>query len=91
MAQDDKQWRLDNARHLLGLTLQWRSYQAWSSDWDHDHCAACSAKFMEGNAADTLHEGFATRDDYPKGAGYEWVCRHCFEDLKLDMRWSCAD
>jgi hypothetical protein len=84
----DKQWRIDNARHLEGLQLHFRRYARWSKSWDHDHCAACSAKFAESDGPDILHEGYATGDDYPKGAGYEWVCQTCFQDLKTDLRWS---
>jgi hypothetical protein len=58
---------------------------------DHDHCAACWAKFAEFEGPDIEHEGYATGDDYPKGACYEWVCQICFDDLKDDMQWSAAN
>jgi hypothetical protein len=87
-ADRDNQWRIDNASHLKGLRLQRRRYTRWSESWDHDHCAACWAKFSEFEGLENQHAGYATRDDYPKGAGYEWVCQSCFEDLKEDMRWS---
>jgi hypothetical protein len=84
----NKQWRLDNANRLNGLRLQFRRYKRWSESWDHDHCAACWAKFAEFHGPDILHQGYATGDDYPKGACYEWICETCFQDLKNDMRWS---
>ena len=90
MASADKQWRIDNARRLRGLRLQFRRYTRWSENWDHDHCAACRAKFAECDGPDIQHEGFATCDDYSKGALYEWVCRTCFDDLRDDMRWSAT-
>jgi len=84
----DKQWRIDNANHLQNVRWQFRRYARWSENWDHDHCAACWAKFAEFAGLDIQHEGYATSDDYPKGAGYEWVCTTCFNDLKEDMGWS---
>ena len=91
MADDqDKQWRIDSASHLKGLRLHLRRYTKWREGWDHDHCAACWAKFAEFEGPDILHEGYATGEDYPRGSGYEWVCKTCFDDLKHDMRWSAV-
>ncbi len=84
----DKQWRIDNAKRLQGLQLQHRPYSAWSKDWEHDHCAACWAKFTECEGSDSQTEGYATGPDYSKGAGYEWICRQCFADLKTEMKWT---
>jgi hypothetical protein len=83
----DKQWRADNAKRLHGLRLELRPYEAWSQDWDHDHCAACWAKFAEVGEPDSQTEGYATCSDYPKGAGYEWVCQQCFSDLRTELEW----
>jgi hypothetical protein len=82
-------WRLDNARHLCGLTLLRRPYKKWSDDWDHDHCAACFAKLAEFDGEDVLHEGYATPPGY-KGdrEGYDWVCVTCFHDLKTSLNWT---
>jgi hypothetical protein len=90
-AGSDKKWRIDSVSHLRGLRLQFRAYRRRSESWDHDHCAACWAKFAEFEGADIQHEGYATCDDYPKGACYEWVCQACFGDLKNDMHWTVAD
>lgn len=81
-------WRAENASDLRGLTLHRRKYTKWSEDWDHDHCAACGAEFAEFDAPNIQHEGYATGDDYPRGAAYEWVCLRCFNDLKTEMEWS---
>jgi len=86
----DKDWRIANAEHLKGQRLHFRRYRRWSDTWDHDHCAACWAKFTEDGDADIQHEGYATGDDYRLGAAYDWVCRSCFEDLKEEMQWSAA-
>lgn len=91
MAVDSgRQWRLDNAGHLCGLRLKLQSYQRWSDAWDHDHCAACFTKFAERDGPDILHEGYATCDDYPKGARYDWVCIACFDDLREAMGWTAV-
>jgi hypothetical protein len=82
--------KLDYLDALRGLTW-WRS--TWTRPkpgWDHDHCAACWAKFSD-SIADTLREGYATGPDYPLGAGYEWVCDECFSKLKDRMAWSVGD
>jgi hypothetical protein len=86
----DKQWRIDSASRLKGQRLQLCRYTKWSESWDHDHCAACFAKFAEYEGRDIQHEGYATCEDYVKGARYEWVCRRCFEELREEMHWSDA-
>jgi hypothetical protein len=83
-----KQWRIDNAKRLHGLRLQLRPYTVWGKEWDHDHCAACWAKFSESGDSEVLRDGYATGPDYPKGARYEWVCRQCFADLQSEMNWT---
>ena len=83
-------WRLDNARHLKGLRLQFRQYTRWSDAWDHDHCAACWAKLAEFEGLEIQHAGYATGDDYKHGAKYEWICCECFDDLKADLGWTAS-
>jgi hypothetical protein len=83
-------WRIDNAQHLKGLTLHFRQWKSSRPDWDHDHCAACSAKLAGFDAPDVRRSGYATGDDYPKGAGYDWVCSDCFRDLKEVMGWTAS-
>jgi len=82
-----KQWRIDNARALRGVRLKFQRYVRPSAIWDHDHCAACWAKFAEIGSSQILHEGYATLDDYKFGARYDWVCATCFNDLKEDLGW----
>jgi hypothetical protein len=81
------QWRLDFAKRLEGVALQYQKYRRRSASSDHDHCAACWAKFAEFDGPDIQHEGYATCEDYKHGARYDWVCRDCFEDLKEFMGW----
>ncbi len=59
-----------------------------SVHWDHDHCAACFVKFAEFDGPGIEHEGYATTEEYPKGAGYHWICARCFADLGEELQWS---
>src|SRR4029079_7337660 len=61
-------WRLDQIRHLHGQKLVRKQYRRYSETWDHDHCAACGAKFSELDDPSHQHEGYATGPDYPKGS-----------------------
>jgi len=74
-------WRTDNAKSSRGAVLYFRKYTRYSATWDHDHCEACWAKFMESGSADALTEGYATEDNY------RWICAECFRDLKDEMGW----
>ena len=87
----DKQWRIDNASALRGIRLRFQPYTRWSDTWDHDHCAACWAKFAEVDGPDIQHQGYATCEEHPKGARYWWICSTCFADLKEDMGWTVAN
>jgi hypothetical protein len=84
---NDKQWRIDGAHHLKGAKLRLHPYTKRSETWDHDHCAACFAKFAEFEGPDILHVGYATTSEFSRGADYAWVCPTCFEDLKEEMGW----
>ena len=88
LVSDKDKWRIDFARHLKGIRLQFRPYIQWNQSWDHDHCSACWAKFAEFDGPDIQHEGYATCDDYRFGACYEWVCTTCFDELKDEMQWT---
>lgn len=88
-------WRLENLQmwpRLRGLRLIRKSYAVYRPGWDHDHCAACNKKLAAPGieAADTVHEGYATASDYEWGADYEWVCVECFRDFKDYMGWKEA-
>jgi hypothetical protein len=74
---------------LRGVDLERKPYRPYRADWDHDHCAACSAKLMEpGTAVEGVqHEGYATTASYVRGAEYQWVCVECFELFASEMGW----
>jgi hypothetical protein len=70
-------WRLQGQeKYLKGVSLTLKPYSKYRERWDHDHCSFCNAKFMEQDHPGTLHEGYATDDNY------HWVCTQCFEDFK---------
>ncbi len=85
-------WRLDHLNtqpYLRGVKFRRAPYKAPRPGWDHDHCVGCWATFaeFESDKEQILHEGYATCDDYPKGAQYEWVCPECFKDFREVMSW----
>lgn len=80
---DDSDWRLQGQeRFLLGAALQKSRYSSPRSDWDHDHCEFCGAKFTADGVPDGLPEGFTTADRD------RWVCPTCFEDFRTRFGWS---
>ena len=84
-----KDWRIDiAATHLKGAKFKRKKWTRWSEAWDHDHCAACGAKFAEFDAPDIQKEGYATTQEYKHGTDYDWVCLQCFDDLKDALGWS---
>jgi hypothetical protein len=78
-------WRVDNAKHTVGQTLYFKKYKRPSESWDHDHCEACWATFMETDGPEILTEGYATHDEY------RWICSQCFQDLKEEMNWTLGN
>ena len=83
----EEDWRLANAQELNGQPLRHKAWTRWSESWDHDHCAACWAKFAEFDGPDIQKTGYATTDTYKHGADYAWVCEACFTDLKAQVGW----
>jgi len=85
MGIEANDWRLQGQeRHLRKRAWLWKAYRRPREDWDHDHCAFCWAKFMEPGTPGTLHEGYATENDY------YWVCKTCFDDFKQMFEWTLA-
>lgn len=85
---DEDDWRLQGQeQYLQGVTLVRREYRRYApnAEWDHDHCAFCSAKFMVEDHPDVLHEGYATLDDY------HWICPTCFESFREKFCWALAE
>ena len=81
---DPTDWRLQGQeKYLAGAELCRREYRPYSrkSDWDHDHCEFCSAKFTVEDLPDALHDGYCTPDEY------RWICVECFEDFKEMFGW----
>ncbi len=81
----ENDWRVNNADSIHGEKLQRRQWKQWTERWDHDHCSGCWATFSNDPA--DLHEGYTTTSAFRNGAGYEWVCPTCFDELKDAMEW----
>ena len=89
MSKDWRLERLEDEEQLRGASFVRKAYRRYSPEWDHDHCAACWQKLAEPDLGveDAIHEGYATTDDYFRGADYEWVCPTCFETFGGVMGW----
>lgn len=101
-APDD--WRrMGQEDRLAGLTFTWKNYQAYSGNWEHDHCEFCFKKFLDPDYADWMREALADPSDEHAGAGYaniragdtpsgrHWVCRDCFNDFRPEFGWEVVD
>jgi hypothetical protein len=49
----------------------------------HEHCEFCWEKFSAH--PDTLHEGYATNDDY------FWICPTCYQDFREMFQWKTEE
>jgi hypothetical protein len=85
-----REQRIQQASTLRGATLKRKKYTRYSAEWDHDHCAACWAKFAEREGTGIVHEGYATTAEYDLGEDDDWVCPQCFADLRDEMGWQLA-
>jgi hypothetical protein len=90
-----KDWRLEHLQtqpYLHGVSFVRKLYRAPRPGWNHDHCVACWATLAEPNivGADIVHEGYATTDDFVRGADYDRVCVPCFQQFCEVMAWKDA-
>jgi hypothetical protein len=81
ISSDD--WRRNGQEFLKGVKLIAQDYFLYSSDWDHDHCSFCGAKFSM-NEGD-LKRGYSTTDSY------HWICEECFQDFKEEFDWEVIE
>jgi hypothetical protein len=82
-----EQWKIDTASFLRGARLCRKRWTQRSKNWDHDHCAACWARFAAGDGPDVLREGYATCDDV-HGVDLHRVCEACFDEFKNELGWT---
>jgi len=89
MTDDPRYQHLQTQPYLRGVLWVRSRYTTYSPRWDHDHCVACWAKFMEQDdpTEEIEHEGWTTTALYIHGARYEWVCLQCFADFREAMGW----
>src|SRR4051794_21017312 len=66
------------------------------TEWDHDHCDFCWAKFMDTSRfdeewrkarPDVLDAGYTPAPPNP-GFGNAWICPQCFEDFRERFAWT---
>jgi hypothetical protein len=78
-------WRLQGQERVLkGRTLHFSRYTTPRADWDHDHCAFCSTKFMVAVPPGDVSVGYTTDDRY------YWICSACYEDFADLFEWRLA-
>ena len=87
MMLENNDWRLTcQEDYLMNAALKRVThYKKHSEKWDHEHCDFCWAKFMEGDYADVLHEGYCTLDEK------HWICEQCFQDFKDMFKFTIVD
>ena len=86
MMLENNDWRLTcQEDYLMNATLKHITHFTKHSDkWDHEHCSFCWAKFMEGDYADVLHEGYCALDEK------HWICEQCYQDFKEMFHFTVA-
>lgn len=72
----------DHLQFLKNSTFNWERYKQPISNWGHEHCEFCGAKFMETDVGDVLREGWVSQD------GDHWVCAICFEGHKEEFQFN---
>jgi hypothetical protein len=95
-AADDWRRRGQDA-YLHRARLTWRRYQALSTEWEHEHCDFCWAKFLDADYADIHREQLEADPEIQPGyteapggqvpPGQHWICKKCFEDFHAEFEW----
>jgi hypothetical protein len=101
-APDD--WRrMGQEGRLAGLAFTWKNYQAYSGNWDHEHCEFCFKKFLDPGYAEWMQDALDEPSNEHAGAGYTnlaagdtpsgryWACRECFNDFRPEFDWEVVD
>lgn len=71
-----------------GFSWQLKPCREPRPGWNHDHCAACSGKLMQGADRDADAEGYAGGPEHPQGEDYEWLCADCAQQRAVRMHWN---
>ena len=91
--------RRGQERYLAGLRFARRRYQAYSGNWDHEHCEFCFRKFLDRDYAGWMREALEAPSQGQTGAGYAnlasggtpsgryWICPECFGDFQAEFEW----
>jgi len=103
--QENDWRRTGQEQYLKGLRLSWKRFQAYSGNWDHEHCEFCWRKFLDKDYAPWMREALATEASEYAGYGFTnvrqeilpggryryWICRECFDDFRLEFGWAIND
>ena len=102
LAEDD--WRRAGQENFLSdLAFARGTYQAYSGNWDHDHCEFCFVKFVDPNYAEWMREKLDAGSPDHVGAGYTnlrhkdtpsgryWICEGCFSDFQPEFHWPVVE
>ena len=93
-------WRLTGDQpELSGVPLTWKRYQAYSGNWEHEHCVFCQKKLLDRDYAPWMrtvldrgspgHAGFGYTNLHHGAlpSGLHWICQDCFTDFEPRFHW----
>lgn len=97
-------WRRQGQEEdLRGLRFTWKRYQAYTAEWEHEHCEMCRAVFLDAEHseaaraaladpdAEVLPAGYANLPDADSSAGHSWICARCFADFAEELGWEIVE
>lgn len=102
-APGDDWRRTGQEDYLKGARLTWKRFQAYSGNWEHEHCVFCWKKFLDANYASWMREALESGSEEHAGHGYTtkrqgdlpaggyWICRPCFDDFASEFEWTVED
>ncbi len=90
--------RMGQESYLSGLAFTWKRYQAYSGNWEHEHCRFCWKTFLDPHYSRWAREALATASDHADSgytnlrsattpSGNNWICRECFDDFLPEFGW----
>jgi hypothetical protein len=76
---------------LIGASLRWKRYRAWSSPLVQGRCEFCGAGFTEGGVPG-LNSGYSVVGGGPAGQDdYCWICAICYDTRRDHYSWTVLD
>lgn len=68
--QENDWRRTGQEQYLKGLRLSWNRFQAYSGNWDHEHCEFCWRTLLDKDYAPWMREALATGASEYAGYGF---------------------